>query len=208
MPAREVGHPLSGAIWLKVNGRTVQEGDLNQLIWKVPEAISYLSGLFRLAAAIVGPDGSYEIALTERWQRRPDVAGTMAFRDPGQLLTIAAADRKGRIATCLESVGAWETCSTVRVTSLEELAEAIKPESISEHGMGGPIVAADRTTLGGEPAVVYRVQAYEYPAHGAEWVTYVAAMHGGRAYILRVWTGRETGITGLDELLAGFRFLG
>ena len=44
--------------------------------------------------------------------------------------------------------------------------------------------------------------------HGAEWVTYVAAMHGGRAYILRVWTGRETGITGLDELLAGFRFPG
>ena len=38
-----------GAIWLKVNGKTVQEGDLNQLIWKVPEAISYLSGLFRLA---------------------------------------------------------------------------------------------------------------------------------------------------------------
>ena len=53
VPAREVGHPLSGAIWLKVNGRTVQEGDLNQLIWKVPEAISYLSGLFRLAAGDV-----------------------------------------------------------------------------------------------------------------------------------------------------------
>ena len=32
-----------------MNGKTVQEGDLNQLIWKVPEAISYLSGLFRLA---------------------------------------------------------------------------------------------------------------------------------------------------------------
>jgi len=26
-----------------------QSGDLNQLIWKVPEAISYLSKLFRLA---------------------------------------------------------------------------------------------------------------------------------------------------------------
>ena len=38
-----------GAIWLKVNGETRQEGDLNQMIWKVPEAISYLSGLFRLA---------------------------------------------------------------------------------------------------------------------------------------------------------------
>ncbi|MGH6923924.1 MAG: fumarylacetoacetate hydrolase family protein [Propylenella sp.] len=49
LPAAEIGHPQSGAIWLKVNGKTVQEGDLNQLIWKVPEAVAYLSGLFRLA---------------------------------------------------------------------------------------------------------------------------------------------------------------
>jgi fumarylpyruvate hydrolase len=49
VPASEIGHPDSGAIWLKVNGRTVQQGDLNQLIWKVPETIAYLSGLFRLA---------------------------------------------------------------------------------------------------------------------------------------------------------------
>jgi fumarylpyruvate hydrolase len=49
VPASEIGHPEAGAIWLKVNGRNVQQGDLNQLIWKVPEAISYLSGLFRLA---------------------------------------------------------------------------------------------------------------------------------------------------------------
>jgi len=45
----EAGHPNSGAIWLKVNGAMRQQGDLNQMIWKVPEAISYLSGLFRLA---------------------------------------------------------------------------------------------------------------------------------------------------------------
>jgi fumarylpyruvate hydrolase len=49
VPASEIGHPEAGAIWLKVNGRDVQQGDLNQLIWKVPEAVSYLSGLFRLA---------------------------------------------------------------------------------------------------------------------------------------------------------------
>jgi len=41
--------PGNGAIWLKVNGETRQSGDLNQMIWKVQEAISYLSGLFRLA---------------------------------------------------------------------------------------------------------------------------------------------------------------
>ena len=49
LPAAEIGHPDSGAIWLKVNGKIAQQGDLNQLIWKVPETLAYLSGLFRLA---------------------------------------------------------------------------------------------------------------------------------------------------------------
>ena len=49
VPTDTIGHPNAGAIWLKVNGEMKQQGDLNQMIWKVPEAISYLSGLFRLA---------------------------------------------------------------------------------------------------------------------------------------------------------------
>jgi fumarylpyruvate hydrolase len=49
VPVSAIGHPSGGAIWLDVNGKRRQSGDLNQLIWKVPEAISYLSGLFRLA---------------------------------------------------------------------------------------------------------------------------------------------------------------
>lgn len=48
VPAREIGHPDQGAIWLKVNGKLRQEGNLNQLIWKVPEMIAYLSELFVL----------------------------------------------------------------------------------------------------------------------------------------------------------------
>lgn len=49
-PVAEVGHPTGGAIWLKVNGEIRQNGDLNQMIWKVPEMISYLSRLFMLQA--------------------------------------------------------------------------------------------------------------------------------------------------------------
>lgn len=49
-PAREIGHPAEGAIWLKVNGATRQSGDLNQQIWKVEEAIAYLSRFVALAA--------------------------------------------------------------------------------------------------------------------------------------------------------------
>ncbi|HSI41056.1 MAG TPA: fumarylacetoacetate hydrolase family protein [Xanthobacteraceae bacterium] len=48
IPASEIGHPAAGAVWLKVNGALRQQGDLNQMIWKVPEMISYLSGLFML----------------------------------------------------------------------------------------------------------------------------------------------------------------
>ena len=48
LPAGVIGHPSHGAIWLDVNGQRKQTGDLNQMIWKVPEMISYLSGLFTL----------------------------------------------------------------------------------------------------------------------------------------------------------------
>lgn len=48
VPASQIGHPDKGAVVLKVNGEVRQQGDLNQMIWKVPEMISYLSGLFEL----------------------------------------------------------------------------------------------------------------------------------------------------------------
>jgi fumarylpyruvate hydrolase len=43
-----VGHPAKGAIWLKVNGELKQKGDLAEMIWNVPETISYLSKLITL----------------------------------------------------------------------------------------------------------------------------------------------------------------
>lgn len=48
--AEEVGHPSRGRIELRVNGALRQEGDLSQMIWKVPEMIAYLSDYFALAA--------------------------------------------------------------------------------------------------------------------------------------------------------------
>jgi fumarylpyruvate hydrolase len=49
-PASEIGHPDSGRVWLSINGDLRQEGDLNQLIWAVPEIIEHLSGLWELQA--------------------------------------------------------------------------------------------------------------------------------------------------------------
>jgi len=50
VPASQIGHPDHGRIRLEVNGELRQDGDLNQLIWKISEMITYLSGLFTLSA--------------------------------------------------------------------------------------------------------------------------------------------------------------
>jgi len=50
---QEVGHLGQGRITLRVNGTLRQEGDLNQMIWKVPEMIAFLSDYFELGAGDV-----------------------------------------------------------------------------------------------------------------------------------------------------------
>lgn len=47
--ASEIGHPADGAIWLNVDGKPRQHGDLSQMIWPVADTIAYLSTLFTLA---------------------------------------------------------------------------------------------------------------------------------------------------------------
>ena len=49
VPASETGHLDQGRISLKVNGEIKQDGDLNQMIWKVPEMIAYLSRFYDIA---------------------------------------------------------------------------------------------------------------------------------------------------------------
>ena len=46
--AADIGHPTKGAIWLDVNGKRVQKGDLSELIWDVPHTLSYLSQYYDL----------------------------------------------------------------------------------------------------------------------------------------------------------------
>src|SRR6218665_3898954 len=46
--AKHVGHLTAGAIRLTVNGETRQDADLAELIWNVPELISYVSRFYRL----------------------------------------------------------------------------------------------------------------------------------------------------------------
>ena len=46
IPVNSIGHPTKGRVVLSVNGKIKQEGDLNQMIWKVPEMIAYLSRFY------------------------------------------------------------------------------------------------------------------------------------------------------------------
>jgi len=48
-PVSVVGHPQDAAIWLEVNGQRKQEGNLNEMIWPIPDVIAYLSRFVALA---------------------------------------------------------------------------------------------------------------------------------------------------------------
>ncbi len=59
-PAARTGHFTQGAIWLKVNGQTKQNANLNQMIWSVAEQISKLSDAFELAPGDIIYSGTPE----------------------------------------------------------------------------------------------------------------------------------------------------
>jgi fumarylpyruvate hydrolase len=42
-PVQVVGHPAKGRVWLEVNGEVRQDGDLQELIWPIPDVISHVS---------------------------------------------------------------------------------------------------------------------------------------------------------------------
>ena len=48
--AADIGHPGRGRIWLEVNGRLRQEGDIGDMIWRVPEIVAELATWFELEA--------------------------------------------------------------------------------------------------------------------------------------------------------------
>jgi fumarylpyruvate hydrolase len=67
VPASKVGHPSTGLIELKVNGRVRQTSDLSKMIWNIPETIAYLSRLVRLAPGDLIYTGTPEnVAAVER----------------------------------------------------------------------------------------------------------------------------------------------
>ncbi len=83
-PASEIGHLSEGRIALRVNGELRQDGNLDQMIWKVPEMISYLSEYFELASGDVilsgTPSGVGAIRPGDRMEAEIDGLGSMSVR--------------------------------------------------------------------------------------------------------------------------------
>lgn len=50
LPVAQSGHPVSGRIWLSVNGQIRQDGDLAAMAWQVADVIANLSTSVTLAA--------------------------------------------------------------------------------------------------------------------------------------------------------------
>jgi fumarylpyruvate hydrolase len=84
VPASQIGHPATGAVWLEVNGERKQSGNLDQMIWKTSEIIAELSKLFTLAAGDVimtgTPAGVGAIVSGDRIDCGVDGIGTLSVK--------------------------------------------------------------------------------------------------------------------------------
>jgi hypothetical protein len=141
----------------------------------------------RMDDRIVG-DG-FELLLPSYWQ-----GSWNPSRQGG--IGVVSGDGRGRFWLCRWS-GFNSTaipCSIVQATTLQELARNI--------GFTGKRIG---TVIDGEPAIVVRVEAYEYPARSGQYLAYVLAVHDGRPFVIRM-LNRRTATFHLDEVLAGFRF--
>ena len=48
VPVAQIGHLQSARIWIAVDGEVRQDGNIDQQIWSVPDALAHLSGLYEL----------------------------------------------------------------------------------------------------------------------------------------------------------------
>jgi len=81
-PASAIGHPNKGRITLKCNGKVRQDGDLNQMIWNVPEIIANLSEMVELVAGDIimtgTPSGVAATVAGDKLECEIEGVGTLA----------------------------------------------------------------------------------------------------------------------------------
>jgi fumarylpyruvate hydrolase len=82
--AADIGHPARGRIWLEVNGRTRQDGDIADMIWGVPDVLAELSTWFEVQAGDLvftgTPAGVGPLAPGDRVRGGVDGVGVLEIR--------------------------------------------------------------------------------------------------------------------------------
>jgi fumarylpyruvate hydrolase len=77
--ASDIGHPVNGKIQLMVNNLIRQDGDINEMIWSVPESIARLSSFFELVPGDIlftgTPSGVSKIVLGDNIKGKIDGIG-------------------------------------------------------------------------------------------------------------------------------------
>ena len=146
--------------------------------------------------------GRAKVRLAPEWQATstPDL-----FESDSHVLSFAVGDRHGLITTCEPFQGPWEACDTVTVEKLEDLVGAVWPATSKSGNDSASSKGRVDGTLDGEPSVEMIFQGYEYPARSGQEVGYVVAIHGGRPFIVRIWTS-ENRLRQFEEVIDGFRF--
>lgn len=80
--ANEIGHPNSGAIWIRVNDELRQHGDIGDLIWTPAEIIARLSSLSRLEPGDIiftgTPKGPAPVVRGDRLEGHVDGVGALS----------------------------------------------------------------------------------------------------------------------------------
>ena len=82
-PASAVGHPSRGAIWLDVNGKRRQQGDLADMIWDVAHTVHFLSQYYELLPGDLiftgTPAGVGAVVAGDRLDGGIDALGTLSI---------------------------------------------------------------------------------------------------------------------------------
>ena len=83
VPVSETRHLDQGRVCLKVNSELKLDGDLNQMIWKVPEMIAYLSRFYDIAGGDLimsgNPAGVGPIQRGDKMECEIEHLGTMTI---------------------------------------------------------------------------------------------------------------------------------
>ncbi len=158
-------------------------------------------------STFTAPDGSFQIRLPDAWalDRGPDPA--VLYLTRGNIdLSLRAGNADGEVVTCDAGKGPWEECKTSTATTLAELQRDVTLTNTPEEGVApeGPFERA--AMLDGDSARIEEISAYEHPARGGEWVSYVMAVHDGRPFVIRLWSPTSALGTAVAEVLEGFEF--